>query len=127
MYSAEKESFAREEMHRYLLGLGIYPNTACYQALIECVIEAMEKDCLVGCVSEIYNIVGRRCNKSASAIERGLRCGLSKCMSEDRMPVINDYFCYSVYNKKYSLRNGEVISLFASKINEDYRHCAKNI
>ena len=116
---SDAEKFTRMEMHKYLLGLGIYPNTACYQSLVECVWEAVNRSCIVGCISDIYESVAQKIKKTPSAVERGLRCGIRKCINENRMDVINDYFGYPVYSKKFALRNGEIISLLASKINED--------
>ena len=115
----EAEKFTRLDMHKYLLGLGIYPNTVCYQSLVECVWEAVNRNCIVGCISDIYASVAQKINKTPSAVERGLRSGIQKCISENRMEIINEYFGYHVYDKKFTLRNGEIISLLAFKINEE--------
>lgn len=121
----EFDKFARTELNKYMLGLGIYPNAVCYQSLIECVMEAAYTKELAGRLCEIYIKVARKLGKTPSAIERGVRCGLNKCMTENRMDTLNEYFGYYVYRRNLSLRNGEVISLLASKITEDYENCCK--
>ena len=115
------DNFVRKKMQYYLIGLGIYPNTTGYYSIIECVSAAVEKDSLAGKINSIYAEVAFRINKSVTAIERGIRFGVNKSISDNRMSEINNYFGYQVYSVNYPLRNGEFIGLFAKKVLDDYQ------
>lgn len=122
MKKVEFDKFARSELHRYLLGMGIYPNTSCYCSLTECVIEAAGMDEVAGRMREIYESAAKKMNKSAMAVERGLRVSLQKCMEEKRMTTLNDYFGFNVYRPNFGLKNSEIISLLAFKLRDDFEN-----
>lgn len=116
----ELKLYAKKVMHNYLIGLGIYPNSSGYASIVEAVASAAERGVTGLQMIDIYKTTAQTLNKSVSAVERCIRTAFMKSNTENRLVRLNDYFGMPIYSEKYPPRSGELICLFAFKINNEF-------
>lgn len=114
------KTFVTKNLSVLFICMGIYPNSAGWSHLMDAVYLAAKRGVYGISVCRLYAEVGKAVHKSGVAVERAIRNAISKCENEGRMKKLNDYFGYEVYSEKYPIRSGELISILATKMLDDY-------
>lgn len=112
----QSEQAVRSEMSRYLLGMGIYPNINGFENLINSVIVIVESGNTFHTIGQVFEVAGKRCHTTASAVERSIRTLIFRCEAEHRLEKLNEYFGYEVYSGNYPISASELVYIFATKL-----------
>lgn len=114
------KTYVTKNLSVLFICMGIYPNSAGWSHLMDAVYLAAKRGVYGISVCRLYAEVGKAVHKSGVAVERAIRNAISKCENEGRMKKLNEYFGYEVYSEKYPIRSGELISILATKMLDDY-------
>ena len=65
---------------------------------------------------ELYPLVGKKFNTTASRVERAMRHAIDVAWSRGEVETINKIFGYSIHNEKGKPTNSEFIAMVADKL-----------
>lgn len=114
--NSRSEKALRNELSMYLLGMGIYPNINGFDNLINSVLIVVLSDQPYETIGKVFEIAGKKANKSGSAVERSIRTLILRCEAAHTFDKLNEYFGYPVYNENYPISASELVHLFATKL-----------
>ncbi len=114
--NALKEKAMRNELSKYLLGMGIYPNIIGFANLINSVILIVDSEIPYENIGKVFEIAGKKTNKSGSAVERSIRTLILRCEAAKTFAKLNEYFGYTVYHENYPISASELVYLLATKL-----------
>ncbi len=114
--NSQGEKVLRNEMSKYLLGMGVYPNINGFENLINSVILIVRSEKPYENIGQVFEIAGKKTNKSASAVERSIRTLILRCEAAHTFNKLNEYFGYTVYRENYPISASELVYLFATKL-----------
>lgn len=110
---------ADEKITNLFLTLGIPAHIKGYQYLREAVLMVMSDRSLINCITkELYPGVAKKCDTTASKVERAMRHAIEVAWNRGRLDTVNDMYGYKVFEKRDKPTNGEFIALVSAKITE---------
>jgi len=97
--------------------IGIPAHIKGYMFLREAIYMVMNDIALLSAVKkELYSIVGKKLNTTASRVEREMRHAIEVAWNRGQMENINKIFGYTIRNEKGSPTNSEFIAMVADKL-----------
>lgn len=106
-----------------LLTVGISPNLSGYTYLKDCVKFAIVNPvCLMSITKVMYPEIAKKCNTTASRVERGIRHALDVAYNKGRLIQINKIYGFKIFDKKDKPTNSEFVALIADKLSLEFNH-----
>ncbi|MGH4052723.1 MAG: sporulation transcription factor Spo0A [Clostridium sp.] len=97
--------------------IGIPAHIKGYMYVREAISMAVDDMELLSAVTkELYPLIGKKFNTTASKVERAIRHSIEVAWSRDQSEAINKIFGYNISNKKGKPTNSEFIAMVADKL-----------